>query len=105
MGEVYVPLSLAEEIESDRQTLKIRMIQTLEKWNTWLQDLDNSVWPTLFRYKTMRGFEAELIFSDVVQHDFNHRTHHRGQITSAITQLGEKSPEIDFVYYLQSLGK
>lgn len=105
VGEVYVPASLAEEIETDRQTLKLRMIESLELWNTWLKGLDDSIWPTLFRYKTMRGFEAELIFSDVVQHNFNHRTHHRGQITAAITLLGGKSPEIDFVYYLQTLGK
>ncbi|EMJ88707.1 DinB family protein [Leptospira meyeri] len=103
--EVYVPSSLAEELEPDRQTLKSRMIQSLERWDSFLADLDNSIWETIFRYKTMRGFETELIFCDVVQHNFNHRTHHRGQITAAITQLGGKSPEIDYVYYLQTKGK
>ncbi|TGL86261.1 damage-inducible protein [Leptospira congkakensis] len=105
VGEIYIPTSLGEEIEHNRQTLKTRMIQSLELWESWLTGLDNSLWNTIFRYKTMRGFEAELIFSDVVQHNFNHRTHHRGQITAAITSLGGKSPEIDFVYYLQTKGK
>ncbi|TGK82228.1 damage-inducible protein [Leptospira noumeaensis] len=105
IGEIYVPTSLSEEIEEDRQTLKQRMVQSLELWSSWLLGLDNSIWDTIFRYQTMRGFEAELIFSDVIQHNFNHRTHHRGQITAAITGLGGKSPEIDFVYYLQTQGK
>ncbi|MCW7488765.1 DinB family protein [Leptospira meyeri] len=105
IGEVYVPSSLADELETNRQTLKSRMIQSLERWDSFLADLDNSIWETIFRYKTMRGFETELIFCDVVQHNFNHRTHHRGQITAAITQLGGKSPEIDYVYYLQTKGK
>lgn len=105
VGEIYIPSSLAEEIETDRQTLKGRMIQSLELWNSWLTGLDNSIWESKFRYKTMRGFEAELIFCDVIQHNFNHRTHHRGQITAAITQLGGESPEIDYVYYLQTKGK
>ncbi|PJZ46358.1 DinB family protein [Leptospira brenneri] len=105
VGELYIPKSLSEEIEQNRQTLNSRMFQSLELWNSWLEKVDDTAWQTIFRYKTMRGFEAELIFCDVIQHNFNHRTHHRGQITAAITQLGGKSPEIDYVFYLQTKGK
>lgn len=104
-GDVYIPSSLAEEIETDRQTLKSRMVESLELWNSLISGIDSSIWDTKFRYKTMRGFEVELIYCDVIQHNFNHRTHHRGQITTAITQLGGNSPEIDYVYYLQNKGK
>ncbi len=34
-------------------------------------------------------------------HVFNHGTHHRGQITAALTALGQPSPELDLVYFLQ----
>jgi uncharacterized damage-inducible protein DinB len=33
---------------------------------------------------------------------FNHSTHHRGQITAALTALGQPSPELDLVYFLQN---
>jgi uncharacterized damage-inducible protein DinB len=32
---------------------------------------------------------------------FNHGTHHRGQISAAITAMGHACPEIDLVWMLQ----
>jgi uncharacterized damage-inducible protein DinB len=34
-------------------------------------------------------------------HVFNHATHHRGQITAAMTHMGYDCPELDMVYFLQ----
>lgn len=34
-------------------------------------------------------------------HVFNHGTHHHGQIMAALTALGQPSPELDLVYFLQ----
>jgi uncharacterized damage-inducible protein DinB len=36
-----------------------------------------------------------------MMHVFNHGTHHRGQVTAALTMLGHESPSIDLVYMLQ----
>jgi uncharacterized damage-inducible protein DinB len=33
---------------------------------------------------------------------FNHGTHHRGQITAALTALGQPCPVLDYVYFLQN---
>ena len=38
-------------------------------------------------------------------HVFNHGTHHRGQITAAITALGHRCPEIDLAWMLQAEAK
>ncbi|XDD43105.1 DinB family protein [Leptospira sp. WS60.C2] len=105
LGKVYIPKSLAEELEENRDTLKLELLQSITNWNSWIQSFDESNWQNIFRYQTMRGFEAELYYCDVVHHNMNHRTHHRGQITAAITQLGLPAPEIDYVYFLQTLGK
>ncbi|MBL0954824.1 MAG: DinB family protein [Leptospira sp.] len=105
IGEVYLPTSLAEELETSKDILKEQLQIHIGNWNRWIQNFDDSNWQNVFRYKTMRGFEAELLYCDVVQHNMNHRTHHRGQITAAITHLSGVAPEIDYVYYLQSLGK
>lgn len=104
-GENYIPSSLAEELEANKEGLQKQLLQSVANWNDWLENFDSTRWQDIFRYKTMRGFEAELLYCDVIHHNMNHRTHHRGQITAAITQLGGPSPEIDYVYYLQSLGK
>ena len=40
-------------------------------------------------------------FAPALGHVFNHATHHRGQLTAAMTALGQPGPELDWVYLLQ----
>jgi uncharacterized damage-inducible protein DinB len=43
-----------------------------------------------------------LPFAATLAHVFNHSTHHRGQITAALTAMGQPAPELDMVYMLQA---
>jgi uncharacterized damage-inducible protein DinB len=36
---------------------------------------------------------------------FNHATHHRGQLTAALTGMVHPGPELDWVYLLQQEAK
>ena len=40
-------------------------------------------------------------FAAALVHVFNHATHHRGQITAAVTTLGHRCPVLDMVFMLQ----
>ena len=55
----------------------------------------------VYSYTTMRGQLATLPFAATLTHVFNHGTHHRGQVTAALTLLGQACPVIDLVYMLQ----
>ena len=55
----------------------------------------------MLRYTTMRGNSVSLPFATTLAHVFNHGTHHRGQITAAVTALGQPCPVLDLVYMLQ----
>jgi uncharacterized damage-inducible protein DinB len=44
---------------------------------------------------------ASLPFAAALNHVFNHGAHHRGQITAALTMLGQPCPELDLVRMLQ----
>ncbi len=39
-------------------------------------------------YKNMKGDSMRKPFSSVMQHVFNHQTHHRGQLTTLFSQMG-----------------
>ena len=56
-------------------------------------------------YTTTRGVAQSLPFDLTLAHVFNHATHHRGQITAAITAMGYPCPEIDMVWMLQEEGR
>lgn len=43
---------------------------------------------------------ASLPFAATLAHVFNHSTHHRGQITAALTAQGRPCPPLDFAPYL-----
>ena len=46
-----------------------------------------------------------LPFAATLWHVFNHSTQHRGQITAALTAMGQPAPEFDMVYMLQAENK
>jgi uncharacterized damage-inducible protein DinB/GNAT superfamily N-acetyltransferase len=94
-------LALDAEAEPDRARLRVRL---LEGALAWLPTL--SVWPEerllgVLDYKRMNGQPVSLPFAATLLHVFNHGTHHRGQVTAALTALGREPPELDMVFMLQ----
>jgi len=95
-------LALDAEIEPDRE----RLAQALKGGSAnWSQLID--AWPAerfdaQLDYQTSKGVPQSLPFAATLAHVFNHSTHHRGQITAALTHLGYDCPELDMVYFLQA---
>ena len=77
-------LALNAEVEPDRAALAERLQAGAACWEPLI-----ARWP------------AEP-FAATLAHVFNHGTHHRGQITAALTALGQPCPELDLVYFLQT---
>jgi uncharacterized damage-inducible protein DinB/GNAT superfamily N-acetyltransferase len=94
-------LALDAEIEPDRRRLRERLE---EGALAWLPMLD--VWPESrlsgrLEYRRMNGQAVSLPFAATLAHVFNHATHHRGQVTAALTAMGHACPELDLVFMLQ----
>jgi len=95
-------VALDAEVEPDRARLDARLREGAARWAPLIAAFPPDRWSGTLDYTTMRGTAASLPFAATLAHVFNHGTHHRGQITAALTALGQPSPELDLVYFLQN---
>jgi len=95
-------VALDAELEPDRARLDARLREGAARWEPLIAGFAAPRWGGTLDYTTMRGAAASLPFAATLAHVFNHGTHHRGQITAALTALGRPCPQLDFVYYLQN---
>ena len=95
-------VALDAEVESDRAHLASRLREGAARWESLIAGWPAQRWDGVLSYTTMRGTPATLPFAATLAHVFNHGTHHRGQITAALTALGQPCPELDLVYFLQN---
>jgi uncharacterized damage-inducible protein DinB len=94
-------LALDEEAEPDRARLAQRLLEGAARWQPLIQGWPAERWGGTLDYTTTQGVPLSLPFAATLAHVFNHGTHHRGQVTAALTALGQPCPVIDLVYMLQ----
>jgi uncharacterized damage-inducible protein DinB len=95
-------VALNEEVESVRARLRAMLIEAVARWQPLLESFDADRFTGTLDYKTTKGVPQSLPFAPTLGHVFNHATHHRGQITAAITAMGHPGPELDMVMMLQA---
>ena len=94
--------ALDAEVETDRALLRERLQNTTMRWAPLIASWGEQRFDSTLDYTTTRGVPQSLPFASTLTHVFNHGTHHRGQITAAITAMGHTCPEIDLVWMLQA---
>jgi uncharacterized damage-inducible protein DinB len=83
--ELYIDFS---DLRTQRERLDLKIID-------WAQDLTPDWLNTDFTYTNSSGFTRTLPHWLLVTHMFNHQTHHRGQLTTLLNQLGYQSGVTD----------
>ena len=96
------PLALNAEAEPDRQHLREGLVESAQAWPPFVAGCDAARFDGMIHYTTTRGVPMSLPFAATLAHVFNHATHHRGQISAAITSMGHPCPEMDLVWMLQA---
>jgi len=94
-------VALNGEVESDRVALRDRLIDAAGRWSALIESFDAARFDSTLDYTTTKSIAQSLPFAPTLGHVFNHGTHHRGQVTAAITAMGYPCPEIDLVWMLQ----
>ena len=95
-------LSLNAELEPERALLRERLLDAVTRWAPLITGWEAQRFETTLAYTTTRGVPQRLPFAATLAHVFNHGTHHRGQVTAAITAMGHACPELDLVWMLQA---
>jgi uncharacterized damage-inducible protein DinB len=97
-------LKLNDEIEPDRARLRERLLDGAAAWQPLIAS-----WPearfdeaSMLEYTSTQNVAMRLPFAATLTHVFNHGTHHRGQVTAALTAMGHACPELDLVWMLQA---
>lgn len=95
-------MALNAEAVPDRALLRQQLLEGARAWLPFIEGCDAARLAGSLNYTTTKGKAFSLPFAATLAHVFNHGTHHRGQITAAITALGHPCPELDLVWMLQS---
>ncbi|MDQ7743739.1 DinB family protein [Hydrogenophaga pseudoflava] len=98
-------VELNAEVEPDRDRLGQALKGGAANWLPLIESWPVERFDGVLNYTNMRGQAMSLPFAATLAHVFNHGTHHRGQITAALTALGRPCPELDLVYLLQEESK
>ena len=93
-------LDLGQELEPDRVRLAQRMVDGAARWAPLIAGFSPKQWTGQLDYVTTKGAPTSLPFVPTLAHVFNHGTHHRGQITAALTALNQDCPVLDLAYML-----
>ncbi len=94
-------LALNEEIEPVRERLAQALRGGSGNWKPLIESIPVERYEGKLAYTTTTGQAVSLPFAATLAHVFNHGTHHRGQITAALTALKQPCPELDLVRMLQ----
>ena len=68
-------------------------------WRAWLAGQDDSGLLAPLEYRNQAGERFQRSHAEILAHLVNHGTHHRGQVTAAMSALGLETPVLDLLYY------
>lgn len=103
----YLALAPLEAVAmpADLRQLAFADLRALAAYRIWLDRLIIDWVNTLqapeldqrLQYHNMRGVAANKDFSSLLLHFFNHQTHHRGQVTTLLSQAGVDVGDTDLL--------
>jgi len=97
LSALDVPARLDQLAFADFHELSARRVWLDQVIIDWAQSLSESDLDQDLHYRNMAGAATCKNFYSLLMHFFNHQTHHRGQVTTLLTQAGRDVGDTDLV--------
>jgi uncharacterized damage-inducible protein DinB len=102
VGEPFEVAGLDTELEPDRARLEQALYRSARRWQAWLGALDEDALAAPLVYRTLAGAEFSNTRMEILGHVFNHASHHRGQVSTALTRRALATPVMDLIDFLRN---
>lgn len=89
------------ELVADRADLDRQLRAASSQWEAVVEGWTHDRLHGQLRYLRRDGEPEMLSMAEALLHVFNHATHHRGQITAELAELGRAPPYVDLIRMLQ----
>jgi len=97
LDQLPLPKGLNDLIFDDWDDFKTARAAVDDAILDWVPSLTDEMLGAHLSYKNTKGISADKAFYPLLQHFFNHQTHHRGQITTLLNQSGVESGVTDLL--------
>ena len=87
---------LYQVLYTDFEALRAKRDQLDAVIEDWIGGLSEADLDIDLEYRNTQGVAARRPFDLLLAHLFNHQTHHRGQVTTLLSQLGRDPGKTDF---------
>lgn len=94
---------LDEEVVHERAALENFLEMGVAGWRNLVEGLEDADLLAPISYRNMAGEQHMRPLAEIIPHLVNHGTHHRGQISAALTAMGQAAPVLDYIYALPEL--
>lgn len=94
---VHPPATLDQGVTQDWQMLRAFRSETDAVLTAFVSELTPELLASDLHYQNTRGIDFASPLWHVVAHLFNHGTHHRGQVTTLLSQAGVDPGPTDFI--------
>jgi uncharacterized damage-inducible protein DinB len=102
-GEGDAPSRLDTILYDDFELLHVAREVEDQRIVQWIDDLLPEAFSGRFTYTTVTDMRTvSQRIAPALAHFFNHQTHHRGQVHTLLTGLGEDAPALDLIYFQRS---
>jgi uncharacterized damage-inducible protein DinB len=101
-GDHTTSIALDAELEIERDVLASRLIKATSLWSVYVDNLNETALAGNLQFTMTTGQKRELPMAAALLHVFNHATHHRGQITAALSMLGCQYQPLDLPFLIFS---